>query len=256
MAPVLPEYRPPSLLLCVLTLGGAGFAAGYFGPMTFAPDANQGPLVGIFLSGPGGAFLGLLLYAFFRLSDISPARQWQALLVSCVFLATVTLYLIMPGPVLCGYIEDVQIESCKEPIEALDDGIKYWDEQFARPRMSPPRAGWKDDSREMLQSDQGVVVGVSINRQKKLYEERKPWNMGHIVAEDWKTVNTKKTYYAQYAGSSCAGYAIGTRSLQFNDLYFYGVPTGLGWPPRKVPNFLNLQTLESVPEKYREFAGN
>jgi hypothetical protein len=33
--------------------------------MIFAPQANQGPMLGIFITGPGGFLLGLL-YGFFR----------------------------------------------------------------------------------------------------------------------------------------------------------------------------------------------
>jgi len=43
-----------------LLLGGIGFAAGFFGPMILKPDANQGPLLGIFITGPGGFLIGLL----------------------------------------------------------------------------------------------------------------------------------------------------------------------------------------------------
>ncbi|MBI1354468.1 MAG: hypothetical protein GC160_08980 [Acidobacteria bacterium] len=40
-------------------IGGAvGFCGGFFGPMLFAPDANQGPLLGIFLTGPAGTIAG------------------------------------------------------------------------------------------------------------------------------------------------------------------------------------------------------
>jgi hypothetical protein len=42
----------------VVVLGGLGFAAGFFGPMFFAPGANQGPLLGILITGPAGAALG------------------------------------------------------------------------------------------------------------------------------------------------------------------------------------------------------
>ncbi len=42
-----------------LLLGGIGFALGFFGPMIFAPGANQGPLLGILITGPAGFFLGL-----------------------------------------------------------------------------------------------------------------------------------------------------------------------------------------------------
>ena len=42
-----------------LLVGGIGFAAGFFGPMIFVPGANQGPMLGIFITGPLGFVLGL-----------------------------------------------------------------------------------------------------------------------------------------------------------------------------------------------------
>jgi hypothetical protein len=41
-----------------LIVGGVGFVGGFFGPMIFAPDANQGPLLGLFVTGPLGFLLG------------------------------------------------------------------------------------------------------------------------------------------------------------------------------------------------------
>jgi hypothetical protein len=43
-----------------LVMGAIGFAAGFFGPMLLKPEANQGPLLGIFITGPAGFALGLL----------------------------------------------------------------------------------------------------------------------------------------------------------------------------------------------------
>jgi hypothetical protein len=40
--------------------GLIGFLGGFVGPMLFAPDSNQGPLLGIFITGPGGVVLGAL----------------------------------------------------------------------------------------------------------------------------------------------------------------------------------------------------
>ena len=45
-------------LLGAAILGGLGFIGGFFGPLIFAPEANQGPLLGIFITGPLGALLG------------------------------------------------------------------------------------------------------------------------------------------------------------------------------------------------------
>ena len=41
-----------------LLMGVTGFLIGFFGPMKYQPWANQGPMVGIFLTGPGGLLLG------------------------------------------------------------------------------------------------------------------------------------------------------------------------------------------------------
>jgi hypothetical protein len=41
-----------------LILGGIGFVAGFIGPIILQPGANQGPLLGIFFTGPLGFTLG------------------------------------------------------------------------------------------------------------------------------------------------------------------------------------------------------
>jgi hypothetical protein len=40
-------------------LGAIAFAVGFFGPLVWAPDANQGPLLGIFITGPLGFVFGM-----------------------------------------------------------------------------------------------------------------------------------------------------------------------------------------------------
>ncbi len=46
--------------LGAVILGGIGFSIGFFGPMIFTPQANQGPLLGIFITGPLGAVAGAI----------------------------------------------------------------------------------------------------------------------------------------------------------------------------------------------------
>jgi hypothetical protein len=41
---------------CVV--GAVGFAGGFFGPILLTPEANQGPLLGIFITGPLGFIAG------------------------------------------------------------------------------------------------------------------------------------------------------------------------------------------------------
>jgi hypothetical protein len=57
--------------ILTMTLGGAmivgtiGFVGGFFGPMIWAPDANQGPLLGLFITGPLGFVLGGIAGCFY-----------------------------------------------------------------------------------------------------------------------------------------------------------------------------------------------
>ena len=50
--------------------GAIGFCGGFFGPMIFTPGANQGPLLGLFFTGPlgfiGGGICGLIYALWLR----------------------------------------------------------------------------------------------------------------------------------------------------------------------------------------------
>ena len=64
--------RTISALVGGVMLGGIGFAAGFFGPIILTPQSNQGPLIGIFLTGPLGFVMGAIigwLYARIRASQ-------------------------------------------------------------------------------------------------------------------------------------------------------------------------------------------
>jgi hypothetical protein len=46
-------------------VGGIAFAAGFAGPLIFQPQSNQGPLLGIFFTGPLGFVLGAAIGWFY-----------------------------------------------------------------------------------------------------------------------------------------------------------------------------------------------
>ena len=56
--------EPMSSISCALygsiVMGAVGFSAGFFGPLLLSPGANQGPLLGIFITGPAGVLFGAL----------------------------------------------------------------------------------------------------------------------------------------------------------------------------------------------------
>ena len=51
-----------------LLTGSIGFVAGFFGPMLLTPEANQGPMLGIFITGPLGFIVGGAGGAWYGLS--------------------------------------------------------------------------------------------------------------------------------------------------------------------------------------------
>jgi hypothetical protein len=58
-----PGGRCPRTLLL---FGAVGFLAGFLGPIALNPEANQGPLLGIFISGPLGLLFGACCSAWCR----------------------------------------------------------------------------------------------------------------------------------------------------------------------------------------------
>ena len=46
-----------------IVVGGLGFIVGFFGPLIWAPHSNQGPLLGIFVTGPIGFVVGAVMGA-------------------------------------------------------------------------------------------------------------------------------------------------------------------------------------------------
>jgi len=50
----------PAIFTGAILIGGISFAVGFFGPMILMPDANQGPLLGILITGPIGLVVGVI----------------------------------------------------------------------------------------------------------------------------------------------------------------------------------------------------
>ena len=58
--PNSPDGLVKDMIVGGLLVGGFGFCGGFFGPVLFAPEANQGPLLGLFIMGPLGLVLGIV----------------------------------------------------------------------------------------------------------------------------------------------------------------------------------------------------
>jgi MFS family permease len=63
MAPLPPHpiFKSGWIIICGLGLGFISFLAGFLGPIFLKPESNLGPILGIFVTGPLGFLVGLLL---------------------------------------------------------------------------------------------------------------------------------------------------------------------------------------------------
>ena len=234
-------------LLWALILGVIGVAFGFFGPIAFSPDANQGPMLGIFVTGPAGLIVGFVLGMAVSFLPINRYLRYAILGIVCIGLAGVTLYLSMPAPAYQGHIIDAEVHGCAAPTSALGSAIEHWETEIAQ-AATPPRAGWKEAAQLSAQSDSGVVLEMHILRERPIYENQKPWNKGTLEASLWLTENEMRNYYARDTGVACSDYLKSGRKLYF-PVSAQEAPNT--WPPVALPNLLGMQVLEPVPGRYQ-----
>jgi hypothetical protein len=238
-----------SILRCTrkwaLVLGIVGFVCGFVGPMVFSPDANQGPMLGLFITGPGGALLGAILGTIIGAVRPSASAATTVLCVASAGLAAVCLYFSMAAPKYYANVVDAEIVSCGTPDTIRDKAMDYWDDRVTKVTWARPRAGWKQDFDRMVAASPGVVLDVRVLRESKLYENRKPWNRGTFVAQPWGAGDAPTQYFARFGGSSCESYPAGQHAIYLGT----GEDAKL-WPSEVLSNFLDLQVLEPVPVRF------
>jgi hypothetical protein len=240
------------ILRFALALGVTGFVAGFFGPIALNPEANQGPLLGIFITGPLGALAGLALGTIFRFLPLADGLKHRVLAALCAVLGIGTLYACLPEPAIRGYVIEARLEACAPPAQAFSASLAEWEEAVERVTWAAPPANWKDTARRNVERDPGAVLTMRVTRRTSIYEHRKPWNSGRKTAGPWVAVDEAERYYVSDAGASCAAYAARGPELYtpFSDST-YDSPSR-EWPPTDTPGFLGLMELGSVPAEYRQ----
>lgn len=220
--------------LGALILGAAGFAAGFFGPMALSPGANQGPLVGLLITGPGGAVLGAVLGFLLAALGTPRATLLKILCWSAATGVAVILFFALPQPKFVGNVVEIEVTACSSPVALKDEAFAYWDKRIAAAHWAPARAGWKEGYDDLVASDPGVVLTVRVKRAAGLYENRKPWNAG--TYSPGETAWVQDRYFLR--GATCAD-QVGRTAV-----YAARGENAKGWPAERLSNFLNLQVLQ------------
>ena len=82
-----PALVPTWAAVGALMLGATGFVIGFFGPMQFAPGANQGPMLGLFITGPGGLVLGAVAGGAVAIARPEWPTKWRLRMLNATNLA-------------------------------------------------------------------------------------------------------------------------------------------------------------------------
>ena len=224
-------------------LGIVGFLCGFIGPMVLAPDANQGPMLGIFITGPTGALLGALLGVAAGLARLSPQSQSRALAVAATCVAVITLYFCVPPARLKATIVDGEVRSCV-PAETLSAETVDRLDKLAAARPVPEHVQWKEKFDQELAAKPGVAIDVHVLREARLYEKQARWNKGAMFTTSWRDDARDERYFSADSESDCAKVLVGSRSL----LMVTGI-TGT-WRPYGIAEMLGLRIAAALPEDY------
>lgn len=239
--PVKTARCPRTLLL----FGAVGLLAGYLGPIVLNPGANQGPLLGIFITGPLGVLLGAFACVLQRLV---PAVSRGVLRGSAAAFGVVTLYYCLPEPALVGRVIEAQVEDCGSPDRLAGAALSQWEQALARTPWAHPQPDWKQAALRNVAHFEAAVLTVRITRSSAVYARRKPWDQGTRFAGPWAAEQRSASYYVPGHGGACADYQSGQSAL------YWPVPgpseiagPAEPWPPLDAAGFLSLQQLGPVP---------
>lgn len=227
-------------------LGAAGFAAGFFGPLVLNPDANQGPLVGILITGPGGIIVGAVLGA--ALGSIGVARKTALATLgsAAALLAAGTLIACLPQPAYRASILEFEILKCDAPAALKAESLAYWEKRAAAVTWAKPRDGWREDFDRLSAAGPGAVLTVRLVKNVDVRENRRPWNKGTFVAGPGRP-DMPERYLLR--GASCAALPPNARGP-----WMTAQEPSKEWPPETLSGLLSVLTLVPVPPAYAGFS--
>ncbi len=237
------------ILRWTVVLGVAGFLSGFVGPMMLAPDANQGPLLGIFITGPTGALLGSVLGLAAALAKLSPRSEMRAMAATAAIVVIVTLYFCVPSPRLRATVVDGEVRSCVSAGSLRGATVDRLN-RLAAARPVPEQVAWAEKFDQELAAKPGVVIDVHVYRESQVYEKQARWNRGILIARPWRDDEEDERYFAGDPGTDCSDYRIGSRSM-------FSVTGNLGiWRPYGIAEMLDLRAAASVPADYASLLGS
>jgi hypothetical protein len=224
------------VIVRALILGGIGGACGYFGPIYLDPGTAQGPLVGIFVTGPFGLLLGAGLGLLFHRLSLSLWLRESIFISVGLLLAAGVLFLVQPGDEPAGFLVDVEIVKCEHADARAESAATRWADTALHNPQLEQRPAWRASIAQLLRDDPGVVLTVKVWRRREIYLPTKHSAQRQWKPGPWTFEQYPDAYFARYAGNRCSDYSIGIR-----DVYWIHVEHSTEFPPANPPALVALR---------------
>jgi len=249
------------IVIWAITFGLVGFVSGSIIPgLLDAKPGNLQFIVGIFITGPFGIFLGIVLGTLLQRFNVSPyRRRWLLFGIASLYSIGIVVASV-PYYSFSTYLVDGKIVACKEIEPLFQKRFDYWRNEHARVmrgeteldrgnadlfRRRGSDINWEHDIEMKTRERIGVVLTVQVLRKASVYEGH--WTTGHVSRRvEWKSINTTEDYFSEQYGSSCESVAFG-QPLHYQS-------NSEAWdryPPRNLPAFLDLHVIKPAANTYR-----
>ncbi len=232
-----------------VALGVTGFVCGFFGPIVLNPSANQGPMLGIFITGPGGAVLGAVLGTLTALLNVRPAVSRRLLTAVCALGGLTILFFCLPEPEYQATLLDLELRECVPALSWREKAFALWSKRLEINSSARPPADWRQTFEREAAS--GSVLTVTVSRRREILRGRAPWNKDVVIAADWNTAASRRMARPNdlYVPASCAAFPPGTKGI-----YLAKKASGESYPPIEPSRFLDMVVLGVVPADLLAFA--
>lgn len=232
-----------------LILGATGFFAGYVFPIWRTPYANQGPLLGIFFTGPLGFVAGLAIGLLVKLLHVRPLVAGPILLALCLSMTAWVYSMCEPEDRWESELIYGSIENCTAPVKLLPEVLTSWEQSI---RINPQKTvatTWREDVAVTLKESSVQVANVRVLGKRPIFIGRHVNNRGHRYAGDWILEGGSSRYFVS---SELCGHENSDAAVYLSHLPEW--PEHERFPPDDASRLLNLQLLSVPPQEYQAWA--
>ena len=237
----------PAVLEWVIVLTLAWFLAGFIGPMIVVPSANQGPMVGIFITGPLGFIAGAIL-GWLSVLFKAERRQAKNALYGLAAVGTIAIiYFVTPSPRKEAELISGTLEQCQSPSTLRAETVarlqSLSERQFASWKKPNPWTldAWERRFDESLAAEGGVILTIHTTQIAAQYRGKSRWNAGKVTMSPWSAVERRDVIYLPGPERDCrthppVGAQVGYRLQGLVDI----------WEPRSMSELMNIYRAEPM----------